>query len=243
VVVSLFIAVGLAFASVQSSAPAGAVVQVQSKDGTNSEIQQSKDPLGDQLEQGFNLIHAGKPADAIALFDKIIAAEEDQNRNEKRLIFSARSMAEAILYAGMGAAQKKSAVVLDGTWSGAYFGKGFALIDLGRADEAKGWFDKAIALAPMNAQFLAERAEWFKSRKDWAKAYADFESASTAAEFSPDNAKSFEQRRAWRGMAFARTEQGKLDEARKLLQKCLKLDAGDDKCQHELQYVNGLKSN
>ena len=240
---SLFVALGLALATPQSLASAGAVVQFQSKDGGASEIQQEKDPLGDQLTEGFNLIHAGKPADAMAIFDKVIAAEQDQNRNEKRLIFSARSMTEAILYAGLGAAKKKDAVVLDGTWSSAYFGKGFALIDLGRPDEAKAWFDKAIDLAPMNAQFLAERGEWFKSRKDWANAYADFEAASTAAEFAPDEAKSFEQRRAWRGMAFARTEQGKLDEARQLLQKCLKLDASDDKCQHELQYVNGVKPN
>jgi tetratricopeptide (TPR) repeat protein len=235
---SLLIALGLTFAAPQSSAPAGAVVQVKSKDGTTSEIHEAKDPLADQLEQGLNLIHAGKPGDAIAVFDKIIAAEQDRNRDEKRLLFSARSTVEALLYAGMGAAQKKSAVVLDGTWSAAYFGKGFALIDLGRPDEAKGWFDKAIALAPMNAQFLAERGEWFKSRKDWASAYADFEAASTAAEFAPDEAKSFEQRRAWRGMAFARTEQGRLDEARQLLQKCLKLDATDDKCKRELDYVN-----
>ena len=36
--------------------------------------------------------------------------------------------------------------------------------------------------------------------------------------------------------------QDKLDEALALLQKCLKLDPSDDRCQHEVEYVNGLKS-
>jgi tetratricopeptide (TPR) repeat protein len=235
---SLFIALALAAAQVPNSG--NAVVQMQSKDATPSEINQAKDPFNDQLDQALSLIHAGKPADAVAVLDKVIAAEENRYRDEKRLIFSARTMPETILYAGMGAAQKKSAVVLDATWSLAYFLKGFALVDLNRPDDAKTYFDKAIGLAPMNAQFLAERAEWFKSRKDWANAYSDFEAASTAAAFSPDDAKSFEQRRAWRGMAFARTEQGKVDEARQLLKKCLKLDSSDDKCKRELDYVNGL---
>jgi tetratricopeptide (TPR) repeat protein len=234
---SLFI--GLAVALAQTAPAPATIVQVQPKGGPPSEIRQAPDPQLSQLQEGMGLIRASKPADAAIIFDKIIAAEESRNRNENRLIFSARSTEEALLYAMIGATQKKSAVVLDGTWSAAYFGKGFALVDLNRPDEAKAYFDKAIALAPMNAQFLAERGEWYKSHKDWANAYKDFETASDAANFAPENAKSFEQRRAWRGMAYARTEQGKLDEARQLLQKCLKLDASDDKCQHELDYVNG----
>jgi hypothetical protein len=42
-------------------------------------------------------------------------------------------------------------------------------------------------------------------------------------------------------MAYARTEQGKLDEALTLLQKCLTTDPTDEKCRHEVEYVNGLK--
>jgi tetratricopeptide (TPR) repeat protein len=235
---SLFIALALIMA--QSAGTGPSAVRVTAQNGASSDIQQARDPLRDELELGLALIKARKPADAITVFDHIIAAETKRNRDEKRAIYSARSLTEAILYAGLGASRKQSSVILDGTWSSAYFGKGFALIDLNRADEAKEYFDKAIGLAPMNAQFLAERGEWFKSRKDWADAYADFQSAATAAGFSPEEARSFEQRRAWRGMAFARTEQGKLDEARDLLEKCLKLDPSDSGCQHELNYVKGL---
>lgn len=237
----LFIA--LVLLAAQSAPATSPVIHLTAKDGTSSDIQRGEDPLRQQLVTAMSLIKAGRPADAIPVFDQIIAAEADRNRNEKRVIYSARSMTEAILYAGLGASRKQSAVILDGTWSAALFGKGFALIDLNRSEDAKTYLDKAIGLAPMNAQYLAERGEWFKSRKDWANAYADFQSAATAANFSPEQAKSFEQRRAWRGMAFARTEQGKLDEARALLEKCVKLDPSDAACEHELGYVNGLSSN
>jgi tetratricopeptide (TPR) repeat protein len=92
----------------------------------------------------------------------------------------------------------------------------------------------------MNAQFLAERAEWFKSRKDWPNAFADFLSASTAADFSPDEAKSSEKRRALRGMAFVRTEQRRLKEAEKLLNECLKIDPSDANAKRELDYIRSL---
>jgi tetratricopeptide (TPR) repeat protein len=233
---SVLLALALAARPVQPVA----VTQTQDKSGLASATQQPKDPLVGKLDQATDLIRSGKSAEALPILDEIIAAEENRYRDEKRLIFSAQSPTEVILYAGMGASQKKSTIVLDGTWSAAYFYKGFALIDVNRADEAKAYFDKAIGLAPMNGQFLAERGEWFKSRRDWAGAYRDFEAASTAAGLAPDQLKSFEQRRAWRGMAFARTEQGELNEARQLLQKCLQLDGGDDKCKHELDYVNRL---
>ncbi|HEV2595549.1 MAG TPA: tetratricopeptide repeat protein [Sphingomicrobium sp.] len=232
----------LVLLTVQPASTASPVTHVTSKDGTSSDIRQGKDPLGDQLVTAMGLIKAGRSAEAIPVFDQIIAAEADRNRNEKRVIYSARSMTEAILYAGLGASRKQSAVILDATWSAALFGKGFALIDLSRPDDAKTYLDKAIQLAPMNSQYLAERGEWFKNRKDWANAYNDFQFAATAANFAPEQANSFEQRRAWRGMAYARTEQGKLEEARGLLEKCLKLDANGAACQHELSYVNGLSS-
>ena len=89
----------------------------------------------------------------------------------------------------------------------------------------------------MDAQYQAELGEWYKSRKDWARAYAAFEQASTAAEFSPEEAKSFEKRRALRGMGFALSEQGKFDEAEKLFRQCLKLDPNDAGAKQELEYI------
>jgi Tfp pilus assembly protein PilF len=187
------------------------------------------------------LVSRGKSAESIPILDEIIAAEENGHKDEKRMMFAARTLTETLIYTSIAAEQNKSAVVFDDTWASAYWLKGFAMVDVGRGEEAKVYFDKAVALAPMNSQYLAERGEWFKSRKDWANAYRDFETASTAAAFSPDNGKSFEQRRAWRGMAFVRTEQGRLDEAEKLLRKCLELDPSDDNAKHELGYIASLR--
>ena len=47
--------------------------------------------------------------------------------------------------------QGAQAIVTDRNWADAYFLKGFALIDADRANEAIGWFDKALALSPKNA--------------------------------------------------------------------------------------------
>lgn len=213
-------------------------LEISGKDGAKTTIDQAQDPLDDKLIEGFRAIKAAKPDQALRVAEEIIIAEEQRFAGEKRLINAARSLDEAVLYAGLAGTQHKSSIVLGSTWADAYFLKGFALIDLGRGDEARPWLDKAVALSPMNAQYLAERGEWFKNRKDWDRSFADFEEASAAAEFSPADSKSFERRRALRGMAYVRVEQARFAEARPYIQECLKLEATDTSCKNELQFID-----
>lgn len=239
------ILVALAFA-VATAGPAPAV-QVKNGD-TVSNIDQGLMSEGapsansTKIDQAMTLMKAGKATEAIAIFDAVIADEESRHQDQSQQYFSARSLTEAIIYSTLAATQKQNSSVLDDSWAYAHFLKGFALIDLGRPDEAKPHFDKAIALAPMNAQFLAERGEWHKTRKDWPNAYADFESASSASEFSPEDAKKAEKGRALRGMAFVRIEQGELKDAEKLLKQALKLNSDDAGARSELEYIKSLKS-
>lgn len=230
----------LAFALLAAQADGQPVIRMDNPNGTSSTITMEPGPDQGRIDQAAGLIHSGKPGDAIPLLDAVIADNEKRHTDENILRFSARSMMEAIMYGALAATQKKSSIVLDGTWSTAYFLKGFALVDLDRASEAKAEFDKAIGLAPMNAQFLAERGEWHKNRKDWGSAYVDFESASTAAEFSPDESKTAEKGRALRGMAYVRIEQGQLKEAEKLLKQALKLNPNDAGARSELEYIKSL---
>jgi tetratricopeptide (TPR) repeat protein len=200
--------------------------------------QPSRIPKEDKrFDQVAELVSGRKPAEAIALLDLIIADQEKANRGETRQIYCARSTTESILYAGMGAQAAKNSVVLGPDWSMAIFLKGFALIDLNKPDEAKPLFDKAVAMSPMNAQFLGELGEWYKSRRDWSHAFDLFDRARAAAEFSPADMKDHDQRRAMRGMGFVLIEQGKLDEAEVLFRKCLEIDPGDAGAKQELQYI------
>lgn len=227
-----------AFALVAADPSAGAVNLLPA---AQQETEQAAEPEQAAFDQGVELILKGRPADGVRMLDDVIASIETRHAGDPSLFFCARSPAESILYAGLGSNQNKPTKVVGRLWCSSYFFKGYALIDLNRNDEAKTYLDKAIALAPMNAQFLGERAEWYKTRHDWDRAYAEFETASKASQFSPDAAKSFDQRRAWRGMAYVRIEQGKLDEAEALLRQCLQLDPNDDKAKTELQYIASLR--
>jgi len=228
---------GLAVAAIAQNS----TIEVRGSAGTSSTTQSTASDDAGLIDEAFKFIEAQRRSDAISVLDGIIARAEARYANEGRQIYTSRSPAEAILYAGLSASQKKSAIILDETWSQAYFLKGFALIDLGRSDEAKPLFDKAIAMAPMNSHYLGERGEWYKSRRDWDHAYADFSKAAAGSELSPDTMKSFDKLRAWRGMSFVRVEQGRLDEAEKLLRQCLDLDPNDGKAKHELEYIASLR--
>ena len=240
---SIVVALALATAPIEG----GQSIQVSGKD-TVSTIDQNlmtdgaRSANGAKIDQAANLIKAGQAAEAIKILDVVIADEGARHRDSSQIYFSARSLVEAIVYTGLAGAQSKNSTILDDSWAYGHFLKGFALIDLGRSDEAKAEFDNAIGLAPMNSQFFAERAEWHKNRKDWSNAYADFESASNAAEFSPDDAKKAEKARALRGMGFVRIEQGEFKEAEKLFRQSLKLQPGNEGALSELEYIKSRRT-
>jgi tetratricopeptide (TPR) repeat protein len=189
------------------------------------------------IEDAYQLVAQKKPAEAIQLLDRLIAVRERTHAGEKRQIFNARSETEALVYMGLAAKNKREALVQGENWSLAIFLKGFALVDLGRTEEAKMMFDRALAMAPMNAHYLGEVAEWHKNRKDWPTAYGVFKQALEASDFSPDEAKNFDKRRALRGLGFVLIEQGKLDDAEALFRQCLAMDPNDAGAKSELQYI------
>jgi tetratricopeptide (TPR) repeat protein len=189
-----------------------------------------------------SLIAGHDPAGAIELLERIMADQEQAHRGETRQIYCARSPAESLLYAGMGVEAKKDVLVLGPDWSMAVFLKGFSLIDLKRRDEARPFLERAVAMSPMNAQFLGELAEWHKNARAWGEASALFERASAAAEFSPDEFKSNDKRRAMRGMGFVLIEQGRLDEAEAMFRKVLEMEPNDAGAKSELQYIEDARA-
>ncbi|MEA3062357.1 MAG: hypothetical protein QOJ94_2138 [Sphingomonadales bacterium] len=221
---STLIALMLALAPPPPAPPPGSpIVAVPDEDG--------------ELDRAVTLLHDGKPADAIAVLDALNAANQRIYARESKQIYCARSPAEAILYAGMAAEQKKAAVVTPKAYCYGIYLKGFALIDLNRSEEARSYLERAIALAPDNSQFLGELGEWYKNRRDWDKARELFQQAAGASAFSPDDRKSFDKRRALRGLGFILVEEGKLDDAEKMYRDCLAIDPSDEKARAELDYI------
>jgi tetratricopeptide (TPR) repeat protein len=189
------------------------------------------------VNHAADLIQAGKPADAIALLDPLIASQEQAHKGETRQVYCARSPAESLLYGGEAANRKKAAVVLPEASCYGIFLKGFALIDLNRSDEAKPFLERAIAMAPSNAHFLGELAEWYKSRRDWDQAWSLYQRADEAAALSPKDRQTFDKSRAMRGMAFILIERAKLDEAEHLYRDCLRMDPNDEHAKKGLDYI------
>jgi tetratricopeptide (TPR) repeat protein len=190
-----------------------------------------------RIERAAALIREKKPAEAIELLDRMIIAEEKAHAGEKRRIYSSRSPAETLSYMLEAAAAGVEAVAVGSEWSDAVFFKGFALIDLGKHDEAGVLLKQAVGLAPANSQFLAELGEWHKTRREWEQAYSWFEKAEDRSSFSPEHSKKPHRSRALRGMGFVRIEQGRLDEAEKIFRKCLEIDPNDQGAKGELQYI------
>jgi len=237
---SLFVSVALL--ALQAAQPDQPVVQMTGPNGVTSTMPLELAGTDARLNRASELIAKRQPAAAIPLVDQVIADFESKYRSNSRTIYySARSLEEGFVYSTLAGMAGRNGVVLNGDWATAYFLKGFALVDLNRSDEAIRWFDKAAILAPMNAQLLAERAEWYRNRRDWKKAYKEFESARSAAGFAADEDKASEEGRAIRGMAFVRIEQGKLDDAERLLGEALKLDPADKRAREELELIASMR--
>lgn len=197
----------------------------------------------DRIDRAYALMKAGNQTGAIAILDSMIAEfEKAHPANPDLMVFSASNLTQTIYYSGITAALKKNGVVVDGDWAMAYFLKGFALIDLNRADDAFPYLDKAVALSPGDAQFLAERGEWYKSHRQWDKAFTDFKAAVDASAFSDDSMKAKHKSRGLRGMGFVRIEQGDLKQAEKLFKQSLEVEPGNPGALSELEYIKSRKS-
>ncbi|HZX32533.1 MAG TPA: tetratricopeptide repeat protein [Rhodocyclaceae bacterium] len=203
----------------------------------------AQDTSGTQLmNDGYRLLMTGKPKEAIKLFEQVAASYEDRFKDDNAKFFSARTQPETLMYLMEAAASKNSAKVVSQNWAYAYYLKAYALVELGNFTDAKPSLERALALSPRNAQFLAELGNIYQREKDWKSALETFELAEAAAkEFSPPNMKNVELSRAWRGQGFVHIEQNRLDDAEKLYLRCLELDKNDAKALNELRYIEKLR--
>ena len=191
--------------------------------------------------KGIELLAQGKPAEAVTMVDPVLESFDAQYPIGEKQIFCAKSVEQTLAVLIIGAAAKKESIALATTWCDALFTKGFALVDLQRLDEAGPYLQKAAEMAPLNAHYINEYAEWHKAKGHWQTAYELFDKARGVVFYAPEPFKKPHEARSLRGMGFALIELGKLDEAEKMFKKSLKLMPGHPGALPELQYIKDLK--
>jgi tetratricopeptide repeat protein len=195
------------------------------------------------LIEGRQVLQQGNPQRAVTeYFEPVIDHYEVMYKGSTSRIYSAQNQVQMIIYSALPAGDKQSVEVLDTEWADAYLLKAYALTELKRIPEAQKALESAIALSPMNSQYLSELAYTYQAQKDCDKSIATYMQAASMAELASDDAtKTINLTRTWRGEGYCLVEQGKFDEAEAMYKKCLALDPKDNKAKGELEYIRGLR--
>jgi tetratricopeptide (TPR) repeat protein len=195
------------------------------------------------LVKGSNVLRKGSAQKAITdYFDPVIDHYAAAYKGSTKHVYSAQNQVQMIIYVALPDENHVGTEVVDGTWADAYLLKAYALTELGKVKEAQDALNSAIALSPMNSQYLSELAYTYQQTKDCDKSIATYEQAASMAELgSTEATKTADLTRAWRGKGFCLVEQGNLKEAEEMYEKSLSLDPNDSKSKGEINYIHGLK--
>jgi tetratricopeptide (TPR) repeat protein len=194
------------------------------------------------LQQGIQLIAGGRPKEAVeSAFDLLIRIFEEEF-GDKPLVYSPRSLKETISYLSEAAAAGADAISVTPIYGYSYFYKAYALNEMSDFEGAGLNLNKAIQLAPNNAQFLGEKGHVLAIARSYKESLEVFRRAAIAArDFSPDEVKIHELCRALRGQGFALIELGELAQAEKIYLECLSQNPADATAAAQLGYVRGLQ--
>ncbi|WP_294309284.1 hypothetical protein [uncultured Sphingomonas sp.] len=190
-----------------------------------------------QLQAAARSVRAHQPQAAIDILTPVLAAYDADHANETRRIYCGMSVQETILYAGMAAKDKTSAVILPPGYCTALYLKGYALVDLGRVAEAKAIYERLLVLAPIYAQYQTEYGQLIRLEKDWPRMLAICTKAGEAAAIADPAIRPMQQGAALRCQGYALVELHRYDEAEKRYRDALALNANDAVAQHELGYI------
>jgi tetratricopeptide (TPR) repeat protein len=231
---ALILLIALAcFACSAANGPAGAPSAVSLPEGAS--------PDEKALFSAQRDITHHQPEAAIATLDPLIDRLALSHRGGEMDVYCTRSIVETMQYMLLAQSQGRNAVAIDATWSEAYYYKAYALIELGRIQEARAMLEKARALSPRNSQYLSELAHTWHAEREWQKALDLFAEAEKAAAISPPEVKHQEMARALRGQGFSLIELGRLDEAEAKFNAALAIDRHDVRAKNELAYIEQLR--
>ena len=229
---------------------------------TNTFVEASDVKWQEMVSTGESLLHKKQPKEAIEkYFDPVIEQFSLLSSTNTAQIYCARDSKETLVYLIQVAAlhdsgedketpefwgnrfaeKKDGAEVLSQFWAEAFFLKSYALVELGDVRLAKEALKTAVGLSPLHSNYLAELGHIYQLEKNWDMALEAFKASEEAVSFSHPDSKEASLGRAWRGMGYAYIEQGKVDEAKKMYEQCLKLNPNDRSAVAELKYIEGLQ--
>ncbi len=190
-----------------------------------------------QLQAAAQAMRAHQPQAVIDMLVPVIAAYEADHAQETRRIYCGMSPQETLLYLVKAANDKVAAVAVPPGYCTALYLKGYALVDLGRVEEAKAIYERLLLLAPMYAQYQTEYGQLIRLEKDWPHMLAICTKASDVAKIADPAIKTWQQGAALRCQGYALTELHRYDEAEARYRDALALNAKDTIAQHELGYI------
>lgn len=193
----------------------------------------------ERLHAARKLGDAGRWAEALRTeIDPVLEHFESRYAGDTRRVYCCRSSEETVACLMEAASKNTPAIAIGPTWAMAAFMKAYALIELGRTEEARPHLERAIELAPFNAQYLSEKAHLLQLERRWTDSQAIFGRAEECARvFTPPDSRMSELARALRGQGYNLVELGELEQAARRYEECLELNTDDRRARDELAYV------
>ena len=133
---------------------------------------------------------------------------------------------------------EKEVLWITPSYSKAFYLLGFIAVEREDWSNAMKYIDRGLKLEPDHPLLLCEKAMILSRMGRHGEAYKLFMKASDSRSWAPANLRA----RALRGAGVALVDLRKLDEAEKLLKKCLELDPENDVAKNELAYIKHLQS-
>jgi tetratricopeptide (TPR) repeat protein len=213
----------------------------------------SADKAGDpdlkKVIDAVGMIQAGRIQLAIdGPLTEVVDKYEAIYANKPVKVFCAHGMADALIYASMGAKAVNGKAdmpvsVIGPAWAQAYWARGYAYTEMARYADARFELEKALALSPMDSQYKNELAYTYQHSREWDRMLSLYREAEGDAEISASpNLVSNLKCIALRGQGYALVELHRLDEAAEAYQGCLKLQPGEPKSLGELGYIKDLRA-
>jgi Flp pilus assembly protein TadD len=182
---------------------------------------------------GMAAIRGKNPGRAIELVKPLLADFEKRYAGEKRHIYCALNSSQAKAYLADAAATKLDAVTIEPDWCRAQYVRAYALIDLGKTDDALAAFQHLTEFAPKNSRYLNELGYVLADKKRYDDAVRAYQRSLAAADLSPDDTDQ-ERCLAYRGIGYNMTKLGRLDDAEAAYRNCLAIGIDSDEVQDAL---------